>query len=43
MSGVKNNVQAENKGLVQVTNDDLREEGVGISEQPDEDTDEPSK
>ncbi len=29
MSGVKRNVQLENKGLEQVTNEDLREEGVG--------------
>lgn len=29
MSGVKNNVQAENGGLEQVTNDDLKEEGRG--------------
>lgn len=28
MSGVKNLVQAENKGLKQVTNEDLRKEGV---------------
>lgn len=28
MSGVKNLVQAENKGLAQVTNEDLREDGV---------------
>ncbi len=29
MSGVHNLVEAENKGLKQPTNDDLREEGVG--------------
>jgi hypothetical protein len=28
MSGVKRLAQSENKGLEQVTNDDLREEGV---------------
>jgi hypothetical protein len=28
MSGVKNLVQAENKGLAQVTNEDLRKEGL---------------
>lgn len=29
MSGVKKLVQAENKGTAQVTNEDLREDGVG--------------
>lgn len=29
MSGVKKNVQAENGGLAQVTNKDLKEEGRG--------------
>ena len=36
MSGVKRLVQLENKGLEQVTNDDLREEGVGSYEEEDE-------
>jgi len=28
MSGVKRNVQLDNKGLKQVTNDDLKKEGI---------------
>lgn len=28
MSGVKNKVQAENKGLKQVTNEDLKDDGI---------------
>jgi hypothetical protein len=36
MSGVKKLVQYENKGLKQVTNDDLREEGVGSDSNSDD-------
>lgn len=35
MSGVKNNVQADNKGLAQPTNEDLRREGTGSAAKED--------
>lgn len=35
MSGVKKLVQYENKGQQQVTNDDLREEGVAGNDKDD--------
>lgn len=36
MSGVKNLQQAEDKGLEQVTNEDLRAKGVASSQKPGE-------
>lgn len=36
MSGVKNLAAAENKGLEQVTNEDLRENGVASSKEQGE-------
>ena len=36
MSGVKRNVQLENKGLEQVTNEDLKEEGFGADRNTDD-------